>query len=109
MGITTILAISKKMLKSSENIKLMYFAKTKSDFIFRSELEDLVHADDIKVYASQGGDGFCEQSKLKDFCPDVDSRSVYRSGPPPMMKAIKKQLKSLKLKSKDIISEEFGF
>ena len=109
VGITPILAISKKMLKSSENIKLMYFAKTKSDFIFRSELEDLFSADDIKFYASQEGDGFCDQSKLKDFCPDVDSRSVYLCGPPPMMKAVKKQLKSLKLKSKDIISEEFGF
>jgi predicted ferric reductase len=111
VGITPIVVVAKKMLDLDKNrdVKLMYFAGTKSDLIFRQELEKLFKNDAVKFYASDEGDGFCDQQKITDFAPDVKNRSVYLCGPPPMMKAVKKQLKSLKLNKKDVISEEFGF
>lgn len=109
VGITPILAISKKMPTKSDNIKLMYFAKTKADFIFRSEIEELYPGNNIRFYESEKGDGLCDAKAISDFAKDVQERAIYLCGPKPMMKFVKKELKKLGVRKDQIISEEFSF
>ena len=108
-GITPVIAVSKVLNREKRDVKLMYFANTKADFIFRSELEGMFKPGNLKFYASQEGDGFCTQECISKFNEDIVDRMIYLCGPPAMMKSVKKELKRLKVSKKQIITEQFGF
>ncbi len=109
VGVTPILAVSKKMPVGEYDRKLMYYAAQESDFIFRQELEELYDIGDIKFAASKQGGGLCDSEAVLAFARDANERIIYLCGPPPMMKFVKKELKKLGIKKSQIISEEFSF
>jgi ferredoxin-NADP reductase len=59
-------------------------------------------------YVANEQDGFLTATKIKDMCDGVEGKEIFLCGPPPMMKALRTQLRELGVPNHRIHSEEFS-
>ena len=115
MGVQTIgkIILVVAYLKSKNligNNKLIFANKTKGDIILAHEFKKLLGKNFINILSDEKTDEYAHgqitQGFLKAHISD-STKNVYICGPPPMMKAIEKQLANLKIDEKLIIKEVF--
>jgi ferredoxin-NADP reductase len=111
-GVTPFICIFRD-LKSKNligNNKLIFANKTKGDIILANEFKKLLGRNFINILSDEKADGYAHgqitEGFLKDYVKDLE-KNIYVCGPPPMMKAIEKQLANLKIDEKLIIKEVF--
>ncbi len=111
-GITPFLSMLKKLEKNNQtnDVKLLFANKTKSDIIHEEYLKNLLGARFINVLSDETIDGFehgyISEEMIKKYSDGL-SGYFYLCGPPPMMNAVEKQLASLGIAEDKIIKEGF--
>ncbi len=111
-GVTPFISIF-RYLKSTAKIgnnKLIFANKNKKDIILKEEFENILGDNFINILSDEKtkeyDHGFITEDFLNKYI-DGTVKYVYICGPPPMMDAIEKQLKTLKVDKKSIIKEAF--
>lgn len=111
-GVTPFISIF-RYLQSKKEIganKLIFANKTTDDIILVEEFENLLGDNFINILSDMKVNGYAQGQITENFLkPHIKNsiNNVYLCGPPPMMEAIEKQLKSLNVDNKHIIKEEF--
>ena len=112
IGITPLRAIVEA--NSSLDLTLIYGEKNEPSLVFRNELDNLISpnckinyvlSDDIKW---TGEKGRIDSEKIQRLIPDYLERDFFLCGPKPMVKALKKSLILLGIKSYKIYFEKFS-
>ncbi|MEK7583499.1 MAG: ferredoxin reductase family protein [Patescibacteria group bacterium] len=78
---------------------LIYTARSDQDFALQDELDAIGHVS----YTTER----LTPDLIKSIAPDVATRFVYLCGPPPMMKAVREQLRQLGVPKHNILYEKF--
>lgn len=106
VGITPFLSIIKNLQLKNKKIDviLLYGSKTKEDIICKKELDNIKKNWLKKVYVING---YITESLIKKYVKDITGFSCYICGPKPMKKSVKKTLRNLGVKKRDIIIEDF--
>ncbi|MCX6168430.1 MAG: hypothetical protein NTX65_03755 [Ignavibacteriales bacterium] len=111
-GVTPFISIFRYLNSKKEigNNKLIFANKTKADIILEQEFKKLLGTNFINILSDETVNDYAHGQITEDFLKskigDV-SQYFYICGPPPMMKAIEKQLMKLKVDEKYIVKEEF--
>lgn len=121
IGITPLMSMLRHMrdTKSDRRVILIYANKGEDDIVFRDELEDIqsgghpglsvVHVLSQAGGTWQGERGHVDGKILERYCgPQIDAKSYFVCGPPPMMKSVTRQLKALGVAGGHIYSERFS-
>ncbi len=111
-GVTPFISIFRHLQSKNEigNNKLIFANKTKADIILEEELKRVLGKNFINILSDEKVDGYAEGRITEDFLKanmNGLNKNIYVCGPPPMMKAIEKQLANLHVDEKLIIKEEF--
>lgn len=111
-GITPFIAILKQLNSQNKigNNKLIFANNTSQDIIAKELLEGLLGKNFINVLSEEKTDqyehGFITKELIEKNISGSNSY-FYLCGPPPMMKAVEKQLKELGISESHIIKENF--
>jgi predicted ferric reductase len=111
IGITPLRALAETM---SGDVILLYRAMSEADVIFREELDDLARHRNLTVHYLVGDHRARENRELlsaehlRRLVPDIESRDVYLCGPPEMVDAIHKNLRSAGVPTMHIHTERFA-
>lgn len=119
VGITPIFSNISALYNSKSQVKvvLLYSLNTEDEIIFREELE-LMFKDrpdwDLKYVITfqrnwVGYKGFISSKNIKELCNNDFNGTFFLCGPLPMVSSLKKYLKSIGKRRKDIRTEEFKF
>ncbi|MEK7680760.1 MAG: FAD-binding oxidoreductase [Patescibacteria group bacterium] len=112
IGIMPFLSMSKFLVQDSGSeykIVLFYCANTK---------DEAVYIDDLLEYSKQSPnlnvipffcdkDGFLSAKEIEETAGDLNGREILMCGPPPMLAALRKQLKEIGVSDRFIHGEEF--
>jgi len=111
VGITPLRALVEAMPASPGDITLLYRAGAQRDVLFRDELDQLAQARGIEVRYLLGPrdkrPSPLSGRRLLQLLPDITQRDIYVCGPPGMMDAATKSLRSLGIRRSQIHSERF--
>lgn len=111
-GVTPFISILNDLEKDKivGNNKLIFANKTKADIIQEEKFRKLLGKNFINVLSDEKLDGyengFVTAELIKKYT-DEGTRYYYLCGPPPMMKAVEKQLESLGISEEHIVKEAF--
>lgn len=111
-GITPFIAILKYMEKNGKlgNSKLIFANKTSKDIIRKEEFEKLLGDNFINILSEeqhpQYEHGYVTQELLTKH-HDGSQSYIYYCGPKPMMQAVERQLKDMKVDEEHIVREGF--
>ena len=111
-GVTPFISILKYLNSKNEigDNKLIFANKTIKDIILKNEFDNMLGDNFINILSDEKTDEFAHGFITEDFLKNYINGNVkyfYLCGPPPMMKALKKQLKNLDVNKKSIIEETF--
>jgi len=110
IGITPFLSMAADV-KAPFHVDLYYTTKSPTEIIDSDYLLKLIEASggSLRVipYVADTN-GFLTAEKIKQYSGDLAETDILVCGPPPMMFALKKQLKSLGVRASRIHSEEFS-
>ncbi|MET4083211.1 ferredoxin-NADP reductase [Pedobacter sp. UYP30] len=111
-GITPFVAIFKELNAENKigNNKLIFANSTKADIIYNDEFHTMLGSNFINVLSNDKGEGYEHGYITKELLKKYTNQPVknyYVCGPPPMMEAIEKMLKDLKIDEKSIIKEAY--
>ena len=111
-GITPFISILRSLESKKEigNNKLIFANKTKNDIILENEFKKLLGNNFINILSDEKVQGYANGQITKDFIQTNSggiNKLFYLCGPPPMMKAIEKQLADLQVDKKSIVKEAF--
>lgn len=117
IGITPIRSMIEEAGKNPElrDSILLYANKTSDDIALKSELEQLARSQPLTIHHILSDDtnatekGFVDTEKIARLVPDVNERSIFLCGPPPMMRAVISSLQELGVNREDIHYEYFSF
>lgn len=111
-GVTPFISIFRD-LKSQNRIgnnKLIFANKTRADIINETEFRDMLGGNFISILSDEQVDGlahgYISEPFLKPYFSGLN-RYVYLCGPPPMMDAVEKCLRSLQVPEDRIVKEGF--
>ena len=111
-GVTPFISIF-RYLQSVNKIgdnTLLFANKTKGDIILEMEFKKLLGAHFINILSDEKARGYENGKITEEFikanCTSPD-KMFYVCGPPPMMKAVEKQLKNLHIPKKSVVKEAF--
>ena len=110
VGITPFLGMARDLQANDDyNITLIYAVSYKEEAVFMPELNEIAaDNNNFKVFLHASDQaGYMTVKKLKEMKIDLNKKSIFLCGPPPMMKSIGKQLAEVGVKKADIHSEEF--
>ncbi|MBI2630534.1 ferric reductase-like transmembrane domain-containing protein [Candidatus Pacearchaeota archaeon] len=117
VGITPFMSMIRNQLKNRcrNNIFLFYCSKKEGETIFKSELSKIKEKWLKIVYIFSQEDscseicekGYINKEIIKRYIPCINSSIFYICGPEPMKILCKKELKSLGVNNKNIITESF--
>lgn len=120
VGITPLMSVIRYLTDIGwhNDIFLLYCCRTTSDFIFRSELEQLqlMHPN-LHIHASMtrepdavwmGLKGRFTASIIRHLVPEIEVSRIHICGPPPMMNAMRDILRELKVPDDQVLTEAFG-
>lgn len=111
-GVTPFISIFRDLKDKNKigNNKLVFANKNESDIILKDEFQDMLGDNFINILSQEETKNYSHGQISEDFLKKnkVDSADyVYLCGPPPMMKAVEKQLTSLGFDKNKIVQEEF--
>ena len=111
-GVTPFISIFRDLQSKNEigNNKLIFANKTKNDIILEVEFKKLLGNNFINILSDEKVEGYANGLITKDFIQAKSggiNKPFYLCGPPPMMKAVEKQLADLHIDKKSIVKEEF--
>ena len=111
-GITPFVSIFRDLRAKGElgNNKLIFANKNKADIILEKEFRAMLGNNFINILSNEKVEDYAHGSITQDFIKNNSTKLnsyFYVCGPPPMMKAIDKQLTNLKIPKKLIVTEEF--
>lgn len=110
-GITPFICIFRDLQAENKigSNKLIFANKTQSDIILAEEFKTLLGNNFINILSDEEVEGYAHgqitEAFLKDYVKN-SPKNIYLCGPPPMMKAIQKQLLSLGVAKEKIVQEE---
>ncbi|MEO8934443.1 MAG: flavodoxin reductase [Xanthomarina sp.] len=111
-GVTPFIAILRDLRNKSKlgKNKLIFANKKKSDIILKSEFEEMLQNNFINILSEEETKEYAHGRITSDFiknnCNSLNSY-FYLCGPPPMMDAVEKQLKTLNVSDNLIVKEAF--
>lgn len=111
-GVTPFISIFRDLKAKNKigNNKLIFANKTKADIILHDEFHKMLGENFINILSEEKTSGYAHGRISEDFLKKYGTFSdsyFYVCGPPPMMEAIEKQLKALKVPTEQIVKEEF--
>ena len=111
-GVTPFISIFRDLESKKEigNNTLIFANKTKNDIILEDEFKKLLGNNFINILSDEKVEGYANGQITKDFIQANSggmNKPFYLCGPPPMMKAIEKQLAELHVDKKLIVKEAF--
>jgi ferredoxin-NADP reductase len=100
IGITPFVSMLKSMVESGEtrDIILLYANRNNSDIAFKDILEKAKQLGVKTIFINTEKDGHINQNMIEQNIPDYPKRVFYISGPAPMVTAIQKMLKQMKIR-----------
>ena len=109
-GVTPFISIFRYLQARNEigNNKLIFANKRKEDIIYEKEFEKFLSKNFINILSDEKIDGYAHGQISEDFLKTYvndTTQHVYVCGPPPMMKAVQKQLSNLAVPKKAITVE----
>jgi ferredoxin-NADP reductase len=118
IGITPFMSICKNATEKALNSKitLFYGCRTKNDFTFKKELEELAEKNKnlrliliVSELTSEwkGVTGIINVDKVKQYLPDYKENMFFTCGPPPMVEAMEKLVLNLGLTKEKLKREYF--
>lgn len=115
IGITPLRALLDDPRMVGRDAVLLYANRTAQDIALKHEFEEFEHRGIVRVinilnqplpgYES----GYINHEKVARLIPDFFEREVFLCGPPPMMKAVVKELRAMGVGSQHIHYERFSF
>jgi ferredoxin-NADP reductase len=111
-GVTPFISIFRYLQSKKEigNNKLIFANKTKADIILEQEFKKLLGNNFINILSDEKAHGYANGQITEEFITTHSgglNKIFYVCGPPPMMKAIEKQLATLRVHERSIIKETF--
>ena len=112
IGITPFLSMVKELPATGYRVYLFYSVKTRSEVIDWQLLYGTMLAknNSLRVipFIADEQPALMSVDYIEQVCGDITGRDFYLCGPPPMMSALKRQLKTRGISSTSIHSEEFS-
>lgn len=114
IGVTPFLAMlgHESHNEDHKDVTLYYSVKSLCDEVYDQEIKDLIRAADHPMRYVQhisDRDGFLTADRILADCPDTENTAYLFCGPPPMMRALKKQLVAQGASPDRIFFEDFAF
>lgn len=116
IGITPLRALLEELPARPGEIVVIYRASDWRDVVFADELDRLAERRGIQVRYLIGRRGTREMpddplaaERLRDLVPDVSEREVFICGPLPMIDAVRRSLRALRVASSQIHVERFSY
>ncbi len=115
IGITPLRALLEELPAGRGAVTLVYRASDWNDVVFREELDQLVHQRGDRIHYLVGERGREMRRdpliprELQKLVPDVRHRDVYVCGPIPMMDAVRRSLRALRVPDAQIHMERFSY
>ncbi|HEY6795044.1 MAG TPA: ferredoxin reductase family protein [Kineosporiaceae bacterium] len=113
VGITPIRAL---LEEATGPVVVLYRVRTEDDAVLLPELNALAAAKGAQLHLLTGRTGTgtpprqpLDPAPLRALVPDIHDRDVFVCGPPAMTRAVLRSLRSLKVPSRQVHSERFGF
>lgn len=108
VGIAPVRTLYQEFLQAGKDVKLIYVSRHDSDFIFKSELDQLAFAHHSQIsYSASAEVDHIDIDKINSLVPDFLERETYLYGPQAMVKSISSNLKQAGLSDQKIIIEKF--
>lgn len=111
IGITPFLSMANDLGDSQQRVDLYYSLQNESQAVYLPELQALAkrHANLRLLPFYSDKDGFLTADYIDAQSKNLDANTAYMvCGPPPMMKALRAQLRSRGVANKNIHTEEFS-
>lgn len=112
IGITPFLSMARSYTTTSPNVDLVYSVVNRSELLDQRAVAEYLPSTYKTFryfpYVAKEQDGFLTAQKVKDMCGGLDNKQIFICGPPPMMKALRAQLRQLGVPNRNIHSEEFS-
>ena len=116
IGITPLRALLEELPLGHGAVTVLYRASDWNDVVFREELDQLVRQRGDRIHYLVGERGGREMRRdplrpreLGKLVPDVRHRDVYVCGPIPMMNAVHRSLRALRVPDAQIHMERFSY
>ncbi len=112
IGITPFIGMAKTLTAESPKVHLFYSVVNRSELIGHKTFTEINPKMGDKFgytpYVTSETKGFLSADYIAEQAGGLEGKEIFLCGPPPMMKAIKKQLKAKGVKAINIHSEEFN-
>lgn len=114
VGITPFRMLVEQAIADGRDVILLYGAKKSRELVFKDELEGLAgnRLRLVWVLSSEtswlGESGRIDEEKIRRLVPDYAERAFFLCGPGPMTQNLRRTLKQLRIKEKDIYFEKFS-
>jgi ferredoxin-NADP reductase len=110
-GVTPFISILRQLASNGEtgNNKLIFGNKSQKDIILAREFSDMLGENFINILSEEESEEYPHGFITRDFLEkhfDTSVSNVYMCGPPPMMKAVHKELSEMGIDKNVIIEEE---
>ncbi|MEY2398639.1 MAG: hypothetical protein QOJ00_1813, partial [Actinomycetota bacterium] len=115
IGITPLRALMETLPAAPGDVTLLYRAATDGDAAFRRELDQLAKRRGFELRMFVGTDIGDDQTDqlgvpaLRRHLPDIAKRDVFVCGPPAMLTALRRRLRSLRVPTRQVHFERFEF
>jgi predicted ferric reductase len=117
VGITPIRSLLERLPPQTQNVVLVYAARTQSDLALHTEIDNLaatrpgVHVKYLLSNEMVPGfaTGVLDDANLRALVPDAATREVMLCGPPPMMNAVTQTLQRAGVPATAIHTERFAY
>lgn len=112
IGVTPFLSMARSYNAQSPKVDLVYSVVHRTELLDQRAIAEYLpqHYPSFryKPYVASEEDGFLTAAKIKEMCGGLEGKEIFICGPPPMMKALRSQLKALGVPNRKIHSEEFS-
>lgn len=112
IGITPFLSMAKTLADNDYKVDLYYSVKTASELLDWRLLNEIAvfKKGDFKIYpfVADQQEGFLTADYIEKHSGNLKEKDIFICGPPPMMAAMRKQLKAKSVPGTSIYTEEFA-
>jgi predicted ferric reductase len=112
IGITPFLSMARALGPDVARVDLYYSVKNESELVGLAELQAVQASGQNQVFRLfpfvADKQGFLTAAYIDQYSGGLQGKDVLLCGPPPMMKALKKQLRDLGVPRRRVHSEEFS-
>ncbi len=115
IGITPLRALLEGLPGGRGDLTLLYRVSRAEDLVFRTELDELARVRGATIHYLVGRRGRelpadpLAANAIRRLVPDVHQRDVYVCGPVPMMEAVCRSLRSLRVPDEQVHQERFAY